>query len=196
MQSDEISPLTGWINWFVVLLFGPLIAFVLADACGFSATPQTFQVILLVEVCLVSGGVIVLLLVRALGPLTQADAEARGTFRLPPPPPGSALEEATQRPAAWNARIQAYLRAVQREIVRRETDARREEPLAALLREEPVESITPRVDRAATARPRSDVSETAIVDELLTGGRANREARRPASPQPPQQQRRRPPRER
>jgi hypothetical protein len=115
-MSAPVSPWTGWINWSLVLLFGPLAAFVLAEPCGFQATRETFQMILLGEIALVCSGVMALVLARALGPLSERDVPAHPSVRCSAPPAGSAWEESVLRPAAWNARIQTYLQGVRREF--------------------------------------------------------------------------------
>lgn len=115
-MSAPVSPWTGWINWSLVLLFGPLAAFVLAEACGFAATRETFQRIVLGEVALVCAGVMALVLARALGPLSERDLPAHPSVRCSAPGAGSAWEESVLRPAAWNARIQTYLQGVRREF--------------------------------------------------------------------------------
>lgn len=115
-MTAPVSPWTGWLNWSVVLLFGPVLAFVLAEPCGFPATRETFQTIVLGEVALVCVGVLALVLARALGPLTERDVLAQSSVRVSAPAPGSVLEEFLLRPAAWNARIQAYLQGVRKEF--------------------------------------------------------------------------------
>ncbi|MCA9055536.1 MAG: hypothetical protein KDA75_16960 [Planctomycetaceae bacterium] len=116
MDRDLSSRISPWINWSLILILGPLFAFFLADLCGFRSDSSTFQVILLVEICLLAGGVIVLLLVQAFGPWTDCEYEAREWLRVLTPPPGSLLEEVKTQPARWDREIDRHLRGSWREI--------------------------------------------------------------------------------
>jgi hypothetical protein len=111
--ETRISP---WFNWFIILGLGPLIAFFLADLCGFDADQNTLQIILLVEISLVSAAVGVLLLVQTFGPWTDRDREAREWLRLLNPEPGSMLAELADNPATWDDRLDGYLRRMWRDM--------------------------------------------------------------------------------
>ncbi len=100
----------------MILGFGPVIAFFLAGLCGFEASERTFQIILLVEVCLVTAGVGLLLLVQTLGPWTDREREDKEWLRLLNPQPGSMLADLAQHPDAWNRRLDSYLRSNWRDV--------------------------------------------------------------------------------
>lgn len=114
-SESESSRLSPWISWFVILTFGPAIAYALAGLCGFPMQQETLQVILLVEVFLLALAVSLLVLVQAIGPWTGRDREAEEWLRVMTPAPGSLLEELAQRPEAWDRRMDGYLRSMYRE---------------------------------------------------------------------------------
>ncbi|MFV0445150.1 MAG: hypothetical protein ACK5Q5_16360 [Planctomycetaceae bacterium] len=112
-DSLRISP---WVSWFFILTFGPLIAFFLAGLCGFPANEETFQVILLVEICLMALAVVLLVMIQAIGPWMEQDREALAWRKLLTPPPGSLLEELSQQPHEWDRRLDGYLRSQWRDL--------------------------------------------------------------------------------
>ena len=160
MDRDLTGRISPWINWGVILVFGPLIAFFLADLCGFEANRDTLQVILLVEICLLAGGVIVLLMVQAFGPWVNQDYEAQAWLRVLKPAPGSLLEEVTRHPNRWNGEIDRHLRAYWREV------------------RDGTMGFEGRVEAAAMS---VDPLMSELSDELRTGLETVEEADRPAS---------------
>ena len=124
MFPDLQARKAAWLNWLIVLGLGPCIAMLLARLAGYPGDQETLKVILLAEAALVAAGVMVLLLVQALGPVRPEDWAMTRGMEVPKPQPGSLLEEVTVHSHSWESQIQTHLRNAYRDfsVTRKESE--------------------------------------------------------------------------
>lgn len=116
MQPEPEVRYSPWFSWICILGLAPAVAYFLAQLCGFEPGPRTLQIILLVEVCMVTAGVGLMLLLRAFGPWTDYERVDKEWLPHLTPQPGSMLADLAANPEGWNATLENYLRTSWRNV--------------------------------------------------------------------------------